>query len=75
MRRTLERAAMSRQGHPAARRSASKRRIAYVVMAFAVGAQAFFEPARTATIPNVTAPEDLLAANALSSATWSASSP
>ena len=28
--------------------------IAYVVMAFAVGAQAFFEPARTATIPNVT---------------------
>jgi MFS family permease len=46
--------------------------IAYVVMAFAVGAQAFFEPARTATIPNVTAPEDLLAANALSSATWAA---
>jgi MFS family permease len=46
--------------------------IAYVVMAVAVGAQAFFEPARTATIPNVTAPEDLLAANALSSATWSA---
>jgi MFS family permease len=46
--------------------------IAYVVMAFAVGAQAFFEPARTATIPNVTAPEDLLQANALSSATWSA---
>ena len=46
--------------------------IAYVVMAFAVGAQAFFEPARTATIPNVTAAEDLLAANALSSATWSA---
>jgi MFS family permease len=46
--------------------------IAYLVMAVAVGAQAFFEPARTATIPNVTAPEDLLAANALSSATWSA---
>jgi len=46
--------------------------IAYVVMALAVGAQAFFEPARTATIPNVTAPEELLAANALSSATWSA---
>src|SRR5580765_3521493 len=46
--------------------------IAYVVMALAVGAQAFFEPARTATIPNVTAPEDLLAANALSSATWAA---
>lgn len=46
--------------------------IAYVVMALAVGAQAFFEPARSATIPNVTAPEDLLAANALSSATWAA---
>jgi len=46
--------------------------IAYVVMAFTVGAQAFFEPARTATIPNVTAPDELLTANALSSATWSA---
>jgi hypothetical protein len=46
--------------------------IAYVVMALTVGAQAFFEPARTATIPNVTAPDELLAANALSSATWSA---
>ena len=46
--------------------------MAYLVIAVAVGAQAFFEPARTATIPNVTAPQDLLAANALSSATWSA---
>src|SRR3954453_5870022 len=46
--------------------------IAYVVMAFTVGAQAFFERARTATIPNVTADDDLLTANALSSATWSA---
>jgi len=46
--------------------------IAYVVMAVAVGAQAFFEPARTATIPNITSPEDLLPANALSSATWAA---
>src|SRR4029077_2466040 len=46
--------------------------IAYVVMAATVGAQAFFEPARTATIPNVTSPEELLPANALSSATWSA---
>jgi MFS family permease len=46
--------------------------IAYVVMAFTVGAQAFFEPARTATIPNVTSPDELLTANALSSATWSA---
>ena len=46
--------------------------IAYVVMAIVVGAQAFFEPARTATIPNVTAADELLTANALSSATWSA---
>ena len=46
--------------------------IAYVVTALTVSAQAFFEPARTATIPNVTAPEELLPANALSSATWSA---
>jgi MFS family permease len=38
--------------------------IAYVVMAVIVGAQAFFEPARTATIPNVTSPEELLPANA-----------
>lgn len=46
--------------------------IAYVVMALTVGAQAFFEPARTATIPNVTSADELLPANALSSATWSA---
>jgi MFS family permease len=46
--------------------------IAYLVMAVIVGAQAFFEPARTATIPNVTSAEELLPANALSSATWSA---
>src|SRR5262249_2136604 len=45
--------------------------IAYVVMAVIVGAQAFFEPARTATIPNVTSADELLPANALSSATWS----
>ena len=32
---------------------------------------AFFEPARTAVIPNVTAREDVLVANTLSSATWS----
>src|SRR5437773_4219752 len=46
--------------------------IAYVVMAFIVGAQGFFEPARTATIPNVTSAEQLMPANALSSATWAA---
>ena len=46
--------------------------IAYVVMACTVAASAFFEPARTATIPNVTSAEELMPANALSSATWSA---
>jgi len=46
--------------------------IAYVVTALTVSAQAFFEPARTATIPNVTSADELLPANALSSATWSA---
>ncbi|HZR24118.1 MAG TPA: MFS transporter [Vicinamibacterales bacterium] len=46
--------------------------IAYVVMALTVCASAFFEPARTATIPNVTSAEELLPANALSSALWSA---
>ena len=45
--------------------------IAYVVMALTVGAQAFFEPARTATIPNLTSAAELMPANALSSATWS----
>ena len=46
--------------------------IAYAVTALTVAAQAFFEPARIATIPNVTSVEELLPANALSSATWSA---
>jgi Major Facilitator Superfamily len=46
--------------------------IAYVVMALTVAGSAFFEPARTATIPTVTTAEELLPANALSAATWSA---
>jgi MFS family permease len=46
--------------------------LAYVVMALAVSASAFFEPARTATIPNITSADELMPANALSSATWSA---
>src|SRR5438034_9266503 len=33
--------------------------IAYVVMALTVSASAFFEPARTATIPNITSAEEL----------------
>ena len=46
--------------------------IAYVVTAVCVSAQGFFEPARTATIPNVTSADELMPANALSSAMWSA---
>src|SRR5262245_31067329 len=46
--------------------------LAYVVMGLTMAASAFFEPARTATIPNVTSPPELLPANALASATWSA---
>jgi len=46
--------------------------IAYAVMALTVGATSFFEPARTATIPNITSDRELMPANALSSATWSA---
>lgn len=46
--------------------------IAYVVMALTVSASAFFEPARTATIPNITSTDELMSANAVSSATWSA---
>ena len=46
--------------------------MAYVVTALMVSAQAFFEPARTATIPTITTADELMPANALSSATWSA---
>jgi MFS family permease len=46
--------------------------IAYLVMALTVSASAFFEPARTATIPSVTSADELLPANAASSAMWSA---
>jgi MFS family permease len=53
-------------------RTADQIWIAYAVMALTVAASAFFEPARTATIPNITTDEELLPANALASATWSA---
>lgn len=46
--------------------------LAYVVMALTVCGSAFFEPARTATIPNVTSKDELMPAAALSSATWAA---
>ena len=46
--------------------------LAYVVMALTVSASAFFEPARTAIIPSFTTAEELMPANALASAMWSA---
>jgi MFS transporter len=52
-------------------RSADTVWIAYVVTALTMSASAFFEPARTATIPNITSPAELLPANALAAATWS----
>jgi MFS family permease len=46
--------------------------IAYAVIAGTVVGTAFFEPARTATIPNITSADELLPANALAAAMWSA---
>lgn len=45
--------------------------IAYVVIAIAVGATGFFEPAKSSTLPSIVAREDLVTANALSTGTWS----
>ncbi len=44
----------------------------YVLITLQVVAGAVFEPARTASLPNITRPRELLTANALSAATWSA---
>ncbi len=46
--------------------------IASTVIGLSVSTTAFFEPARTASIPAMTSVEELMPANALSSATWSA---
>jgi len=46
--------------------------LVYLVMGAVVSMTAFFEPARTAVIPSLTTRSQLLTANALSSATWSA---
>jgi MFS family permease len=46
--------------------------LAYVVTAVVVAATGFFEPARSATVPSIVAAEDLVAANAISTGTWSA---
>jgi MFS family permease len=46
--------------------------IVYVVAIFKMTLVAFFDPARTAITPNVTTRDELIAANAISGATWSA---
>jgi MFS family permease len=53
-------------------RSPSMVWLAYVVTAVTVAASGFFEPARSATIPNIVAKRDLVMANAVSTGTWSA---
>lgn len=45
--------------------------IAYVVIAIAVSATGFFEPAKSSMLPSIVAREDLVTANALSTGTWS----
>lgn len=53
-------------------RSASMIWLAYVVTAVTVAASGFFEPARSATVPNIVPKRDLVVANAVSTGTWSA---
>lgn len=52
--------------------SASTVWLAYAAVAVSVGATGFFEPARSSTIPMIVDKDDLVRANALSTATWSA---
>jgi MFS family permease len=52
-------------------RAASDIWIVYALLGAEVVFASLFEPARTALLPNLTKPEELLPANALSSATWS----
>ena len=46
--------------------------IIYVLTVFQLGLSTFFEPAKTAAIPSVVEDRELVAANAISSVTWSA---
>lgn len=46
--------------------------LAYLVIGLSVAATGFFEPARQALLPNIASVDELVPANALSSATWSA---
>jgi MFS family permease len=52
-------------------RSADQLWLVYVLTVIQLVFSTFFEPARTAAIPSIVAPRDLVAANAISSATWS----
>src|SRR6185295_3135841 len=45
--------------------------IIYVLTVFQLGFSTFFEPAKTAAIPSIVSDRELVAANALSSVTWS----
>jgi hypothetical protein len=53
-------------------RDASQIWIIYVVTVLKMSLVSFFDPARTAITPNVTSRDELIAANAISGATWSA---
>jgi MFS family permease len=53
-------------------RDASQIWIIYVVAVLKMSLVSFFDPARTAITPDVTSREELIAANAISGATWSA---
>jgi predicted MFS family arabinose efflux permease len=53
-------------------RSAEQLWLVYVLTVIQLIFSTFFEPARTAAIPSLVAPRDLVAANTISSATWSA---
>src|SRR6185503_4442709 len=46
--------------------------IIYVLTVFQLGLSTFFEPAKTAAIPSIVENHELVAANAISSVTWSA---
>lgn len=45
--------------------------IIYVLTVFQLGLSTFFEPAKTASIPSIVEDRELIAANAISSVTWS----
>ena len=46
--------------------------LAYAVTAVTVGTTGFFEPARSSTVPSMVNRRELVAANAMSTSTWSA---